>query len=348
MKIRSGFIALLALILLGAACGSDSDDSGSGSSGDGSSTESTGGTGGDAGGDVGSLRVGFPTAAACQFFPAEVGVREGMWDALGLSVENVYVQGGGQVVTSLASGDIDMAGAGAGATVPGVVAGLEAKLVSAIVTDFDLMSIIVPADSDITGIEDLEGRSIGITSFGSLGDWLLDVLAADQGWDSETDITKAVVGPFSAQISALESGSIDAFVWSTDAAILLEEAGTGQSLASFGELVSDQILEGHFARDEVIEDRPEAVQAYLDGWYEAVAWLVDNRDDAVALLAEVQDLSPEVAGDIYDFCFGTLSADGAPTDAELEGLLEASQAIGQLDSAPELDEVYDGSFVPVG
>src|SRR6185312_9054215 len=92
------------------------------------------------------------------------------------------------------------------------------------------MAYVVGADSSVRGIDDLRGKKVGITSPGSLTDWLAEELNRVKGWTSERDrVTKAAVGGSTpAVIAALKTGQVDASVTSAQLGLQLEENGQGR------------------------------------------------------------------------------------------------------------------------
>ncbi|MGH3451873.1 MAG: ABC transporter substrate-binding protein, partial [Haloechinothrix sp.] len=310
--------ALTALAVVAAGCGGD------GGGGDGS---------GDGG--LGSITVAVGTAQTFEFLPAEYGLDLGVWGDRGLQVENLYVQGSGQVAQAIAAGEADI-GLTAGASgVDAILSGVESKIVGLIGADFRMMVLVVPEDTTIQSIGDLDGAVVGVTSAGSLTDYLARTITVHQGWPEDA-IQRANIGGLSEQLAALESGATDAFVWSVEAGFALEEEGRGRVLLDFGEIVTGNVFEDIVASQPAIDEREDAVRAYLEGWYETVRHMKDNRDETIAKMVEEFEVSENVAAKTYDHDIDNLSTDGSIPQANLEGLAQSVVEQGIVDEVPDI------------
>ncbi|BCB90095.1 hypothetical protein Psuf_074080 [Phytohabitans suffuscus] len=323
--------AAVALTLTGSACGGG-DDEGTGS--------------GDGQGDLGTIKVAVGIRQTFEFLPAEYGVELGVWQKRGLKVENVYVQGSGQVSQAMASGQTDL-GLTAGASgVDAILSGVPSKIVGLIGKDFKMMIVVVPKDSPITDINGLKGKTVGVSAAGSLTDYLAKTITVHQGW-AETDIKRANIGGLNEQLAALESGATDAFVWSAEAGFALEEQGKGRVLMDFGDVVKDNVFEDIVANDSAIKDREAAVRAYLEGWYETVNHMKANRDETIAFMVKEFEVSQNVASKTYDHDIDNLSLDGTIPEVNLKGLAKSVVDQGIADKEPAIETFWDGRFVPV-
>ena len=65
-----------------------------------------------------------------------------------------------------------------------------------------------------------------------------------------------------------------------------------------------------FARNELIEKRPEVVRAFLKGWMDTIAFMKANKDKTVEITSKVINVPPSVAARAYDEQIGTFSTDG--------------------------------------
>lgn len=327
---RIGMAAVaVALALVSSACGGSGDDA-------------------EAGGQdgLGTIKVAVGIRQTFEFLPAEYGQSLGVWEKRGLKVENLFVQGSGQVSQAMAAEQAEV-GLTAGASgVDAILSGVESKIVGLIGKDFKMMLVVVPKNSTITDVSGLKGKTIGVSAAGSLTDYLAKTIATQQGW-AESDLKRANVGGLNEQLAALESGATDAFVWSAEAGFALEEQGKGRVLMDFGTIVKDNVFEDIMATDAAIKNREASVKAYLEGWYETVNYMKAHRTETIAYMVKQFQVSENVASKTYDHDIDNLSLDGTIPELNLKGLAKSVVEQGIADKEPTVESFWDGRFVPV-
>lgn len=281
------------------------------------------------------------------FLPAQYGIELGIWEELGLDVQNQFVAGGGQITQALASGQVDLAASGGAASLVNAInKGLPAKFISSISSDFSMMVLVVKTDSPIERMADIKGKTIGITSPGSLTDYLVGQIEVTQGWP-EGSIERAVVGDLPEQLAALNSGSTQGFVWSAEAGYELAEKQEGKVLFDYGDIVKNNIFESILASEQALTEEEDMVGKYLQGWYETVQYMRDHRDETIAYMAEEFGMLENAAAQTYDAGIESMSVDGTVAEANLQGLAQSLVDQGLADSPPDVSTFWVESFVPV-
>ncbi|WP_169083686.1 ABC transporter substrate-binding protein [Paenibacillus sp. PL91] len=142
---------------------------------------------------------------------------------------------------------------------------------------------------DINSIKDLKGKTVA-TELGTVDHFLLLTALAENGMDEKdikyVNMTVNDAGP------AFISGNTDASVlWEPFQTTAVKE-GKGKVLYSSKDtpgLIPDLLV----FRDSVVKDRPEDVQKIVDAWFDALAWYEDNKEEAIKLLAEKAETTPE-------------------------------------------------------
>src|SRR5215475_2421243 len=74
------------------------------------------------------------------------------------------------------------------------------------------IGILVSADSPIRTLADLKGKKIGITTAGSLTDWMVRELNRSQGWGKDGAKAVAIGSSRAGNIAALKTSTIDALI----------------------------------------------------------------------------------------------------------------------------------------
>ncbi len=225
--------------------------------------------------------------------------------------------------------------------------GLKAVLVN----DNSFGGDAIVSKPDINSIKDLKGKTVA-TELGTVDHLLLLTALAENGMDEKdinyVNMTVNDAGP------AFISGNTDASVlWEPFQTTAVKE-GKGKVLFSSKDtpgLIPDLLV----FRDSVVKQRPEDVQKIVDAWFDALAWYEDNKEEAIKLLAEKAETTPE------DFKLGLDSiklfnvADNIKAFEEREEYTSLSYTglktadflfkLDMVDKLDSVDELLDPQFV---
>lgn len=335
-------IAVLALALALTACGSSDDDAEqANTNGDGAGTSAESpddttaqespadSTGTPA--DLGTVRVVSSVGQSIAYIGVLAGNELGAWDGTGLNVD--VIEGtSGSVAATMASGDADIGIQSCNKSVLDVESGLDATIVGATSLP-QLQSIIVTDESDAESAEDLQGATFGISGFGSGGHFSTLKTAEAMGW-SEGDYEIVQLGGISELTAALDSGSIDAFVWNPLEAASLEQQGIAKKLESVADYVGPTVSNCFYVRNDYLENNPEAVRTLLEGYYGVVQRIHDDPSTIRPVLIDDWGLDPEPVDAVLEEYIQNLSTDGAMPEENITGLEEAVVfTYEELDSA---------------
>ena len=257
---------------------------------------------------IDTVRVGAPNASAFMFAATDVGVRAGMFKKHGIEVEKIGFQGGAKLQQAMAAGSIDMATTGS-TDVLFTAKGVKEKAVAVFGGAPSSLAIIVRMDGSINAPADLKGKKIGCTTPGSLTNWLAHQFALHQGW-GEAGITSVPVGGMSSEISALITKQVEGIVGPIEAGVKLESEGRAKNLVNFGTILPEFVTYLMFANEKAMNEHPDAVRAFIAGWFETVAYMKKNKDATLKILGDVMKMPPEMAGKIYDIQIDGFTDDG--------------------------------------
>ena len=122
--------------------------------------------------------------------------------------------------------------------------------------------LAVLKDGPIKTADDLKGKTVSVSSKGSLTDWLAQELSRQQGWGID-GIKIAPLGTTAAQTAALKTRQIDGMIVEANAGYRLEEDGSGRVLVQFGDRIKTFHIYVFYARRDFAEKNPEAVRGFL-------------------------------------------------------------------------------------
>lgn len=287
-----------------------------------------------------ALRVG-GTPNYGPVLPVQAAEALGLFETLGLDVDFTGYQGGAAAMEALAAGEVDIINFFPPGLALATSRGVEAQIVGAGTLTPRGWLVMTPAGSDLTEVEDLAGKTIGITANGSTTDFFA-LWAADQAGG---EMTRVPVGG-GGLITNLLAGNVDAIVAYPPVSYQLLENGDGAVLLDLGEAMEPNLPDVWIASQSVIDSNSDAVQAYLVGIYSAVAHMQANPDWTIDFLMETNGFERTIAEREYENTIMGLSSDGAIEEAWVDASLQLGVLAG-LEGLPAASTIYVDTFVPV-
>jgi NitT/TauT family transport system substrate-binding protein len=290
------------------------------------------------------VRVGQPQSGTFQFVPLQVGLEAGIFQQHGLDVQVTDFGGGPRVQQALAADSIDIA-IGSGPELALEVKGAPEIAVAAMADAPYSVLLAVLKDSPIKRPEDLQGKTISVSSKGSLTYWLAQELSQQLGWGND-GFTIAPLGTTAAQTAALITHQIDGMIVEANAGYRLEEEGTGRVLVQFGDRIKTFHIYILYARRGFADSNPEAVRAFLAGWFDTIAYMRAHRDQTIDIVRRTADVSPTIATRDYDELMGMFNRTGRFDGKALAVLTRSFVEMGTLPSAPDTASLVTEKYLP--
>ncbi len=290
------------------------------------------------------LVVGKAAATSESNLAANVGEKLGMFKKHGLDVKVLDFQGGSKMLQALTAGSIDI-GVGAGVQMAFIAKGAP---MLAVCEDASKLPFVigVPWDSPLKSMADLKGKTIGISSAGSLTDWLARELTRTQGWGPD-GVKRAAIGASpSASASAFRVHMIDAYIGGTSTFIAMSEKKIGRPLvpvsAYMGPVASGTI----FASNRLIASHPEAIRAFLAGWLDTVRYMKAHKVETVKIESATTGYSADATSKDYDATIDMFTDDCKFDPQSVETLKRAFVEMHLLKAAPDMSKLYTEAFLP--
>ena len=161
-------------------------------------------------------------AASIATLPTWVAQDSGYFMREGVPVEQIYIRGGPQTFSALIGGDVHIVQVYSAPVLSARFTGADAVIIAGLVNQ-PVFSVVTAGGIDRT--EDLRGKRIGITTFGSATDLALRLALKKWGLKADTEVSLLQMRGVPEILGALQAKAIDAGVLSPPTNMVAIKAG---------------------------------------------------------------------------------------------------------------------------
>ncbi len=232
------------------------------------------------------ITIGYSSWAG--WWPWAIATEKELFARNGVAVQMKWFDGYVESMETMAAGQIDCNSQTLNDTIsflPGANGGEVVVLVNDNSTGND--QIIV--DASITSVQDLKGKTVVIEE-GVVDDFLLSLALQDHGMTRDDLVIKGL--PTDQAAAAFVAGKADAvgaFPPFTGTARKRDGAHVLVDSSHYPGAIPDLLV----CNGDLIAQRPEAVQAIVDTWWDIRAFMDANPEEAEAIMASRAGISPE-------------------------------------------------------
>jgi len=245
----------------------------------------------------------------------------GLFAKHGVDAEVILLTGSPRLIQSLIAGDIDYAVVGASATICARMRGGDVVIIAA-TTNASSQKVIVGKNSGIRRLEDLKGRVIGVSQYGSEADAFARFALAKTGLKPEKDVTILQLGGHPQVAAALVAGKIEAGILGGLAFMTAQKSGA-VTLASAKDLNMVTLGAVLAATGSNLQRNRDGVITIVRAFSEAAKYFKSNRDGTVPILQKYMGgISSENARFLYDENVDLIEELPVPTEKGLQGILD--------------------------
>ncbi|MGH2788751.1 MAG: ABC transporter substrate-binding protein [Actinomycetota bacterium] len=248
------------------------------------------GGGGGGGGEADTVRLAFafpPDISMPGYFVSE---ELGFFEDENLTVDLQIVDGTSSVIQQLVSGQADVGVGGPPAAL--FLAGVEgADALSFYQIDQEnIFAIVVPTDSPIQSVEDLEGKTLGISDFSGGEVPIVRAALGLADLEEGEDVEILPVGDSPPTVSqALQSGEIDAYAGGDATTLGLQSIGV-----EFRNVLQDEFMQlpGNvaMAARDYFDENEDTLARFARAFAKGTYWAAENFDEALQIGC---DFAPE-------------------------------------------------------
>jgi NitT/TauT family transport system substrate-binding protein len=265
-----------------------------------------------------------------------------LFDKYGLKAEHVYIRGQAPALAALVADEIQFVYCAADGTIPGLAAGVDAKLVASPLVK---LPYVMVARKEVRRPEDLKGRSIGVTRPGDLSARLSRAVVKKFGLSTEDVTIRPIGGSQTERYQAMVASVVQAIVVTPPLDVRAKNDGFNV-LYRLVDLDLPFIYSSVHANFKMLRERPEVVQRVVAAFAETVYFVEKNPDKAKAAIAKAMRVKDEDALQTSFNVYAKEIVDRTmvvPVKSVVEALELARESGTQVRKKP--DEIYDNSFV---
>lgn len=233
------------------------------------------------------IQVGVPAISMGNiiiFFAKEAKI----YEKHGLDAEAVVMSGSGIASRALIAGSVQISPIATPAVMNAVLAGSDMVILGHTMPGVIQYLMVRP---EIKRTEDLKGKTIGVTTFGSLGDFLVRHLARLRGLNPDKDFALRQIGADPERLIALRQGGIQAATLSHPTFILAQRSGF-HVLWDFFKDVDYPWSEIATTRTQIKQDR-DLVMRYMRAHIEGIARFKQEPELAKKIIKKTLRLDDE-------------------------------------------------------
>jgi NitT/TauT family transport system substrate-binding protein len=221
----------------------------------------------------------------------------GLFRKHGLDVRLIFIESGSTTVQSLVSGNVafaQMAGAG---VLQSRLRGSDVVMIAGVVNTLTFKFYV---EKTINRPEQLKGKSVAVTRFGSSTDFALRYALEKYGLKPERDVAIIESGNMPAIFAALESGWVQGAMLSSPFTGKARNVGL-PLLADLQMLGLEYQHTGMATTETLIRARPDLVRSMMKAYAEGIHYYKTHRSESLAILAKyLRQSDAEVLTEVYE------------------------------------------------
>jgi NitT/TauT family transport system substrate-binding protein len=298
-----------------------------------------------ASGNVASAKDNLPIG-----YTAITGIKAGLWVAEEAGIFEKYniqphlilITSGSKMVQAMLGGDLPLAGAAGNAAVDAALAGADIVMIGALakVPAFYIMAL-----PEIKSIEDLRGKPVAVTRFGSSTDFTMRYLLRKHGINPDRDVTMVQTGDIFAAAAMMKTKAIVAAPFSSPANLRAQEAGA-RVLMNMGKAGIYFPHDAWMASRSYINANEDLIRRFMKAYSEGVAKLFSDPDlGRRAIRRFTRATDPKIVDAVYQYAVDYVEKIPYNTREGIQEVLNQAAARNPKAKDAKPEAFYDDRFV---
>ena len=272
-----------------------------------------------------------------QFMTFPLAHKRGFLKEEGIEAEIIRVTGGAGSA-ALSSGDLDY---GTGMSVGGAMTGALPVKVVACFVPAPVFALV--ARPEVKTVQELKGKTVGISTFGGLSIFGARVIVKHFGLDPDKDIKFVAVGAVEARFIRLTQGLIDATMLAPP--LDSEAKKKGFNILARAEDILIFPETGLVTGVKKIQEKPDEIKRVIKAGIKANRYIRGNRDGTIQFIIEWLKINKEVATATYEGVAKVYNEDPSVCEKGLRVMIEERKQTLKINRDVPLSEVADLSLI---
>jgi NitT/TauT family transport system substrate-binding protein len=232
------------------------------------------------------LKVPYVSMSGFQW-PLWIGERANLFAKHRVEAQLIYIPGGSLIIQTILSGEVGIASQSPTSAISAWGNGANLVLVAG---GIERVLNVLMVSPQIRRAEDLKGKRVGISRFGSLSDWSLREALRLSKLRAGQDVVVVQVGGLGERMAGLTSGALDGAMLNTDQQYQVEKFGY-HALFDFRKLPLPIPTQVVVASKEFVRAHRDNVKNFLKVYVEGIKVLKTDKNFSVAVLGKYLKLN---------------------------------------------------------
>ena len=241
----------------------------------------------------------------------------GLFEKNGLRTEVAYIRSGSTMGQALVAGEIQLAQMGGPAALAAGVAGFDVTMVAVALNTTPIVIM-----GKVSKMEELKGKAIGVTRYGSNTDISARFAIRKAGMQPEKDVALVQLEDYAGIMGGIQSGRIAAGALADPFTDHAKRLGYNE-IADIAALGLEFPFVGIVTKKTFIKEQPDVVQRFVRAYTESIALYKNNRELAKKVTSKYTGIKdPEILNSTVDFYAPKLASVPYPTIGGIRFVLD--------------------------
>lgn len=248
------------------------------------------------------IKVAYSAGAGAQT-PMWVAKEQGLFEKHGVDVDLVYIANSATVTPALLSGEIQSAILAGGSIIDASLAGSDLVIIGVAV---NMLPFSLFGQPNIQRVEDLRGKTIGVTQFGSSIDFSARQTVKKFGLEPDKDVAIVQLGGTPETMAGMKAGAVQAVVTGPPNSLTLKKLGM-RELVNLADLGIPYPTGAVPVSKKYLAANKEVMTNFMKGFVEGIAVSKKDKDLTMKVVGQYTKTDDmEVLAETYDLFVGKL------------------------------------------